>query len=25
VVRPDVRLAANATAQVSTRGCPRPG
>jgi S1-C subfamily serine protease len=25
VVRPDVRLGGNATRQVSTRGCPRPG
>ncbi len=25
VVRPDVRLGGNATAHVSTRGCPRPG
>jgi S1-C subfamily serine protease len=25
VVRPDVRLGGNATARVSTRGCPRPG
>jgi S1-C subfamily serine protease len=25
VVRPDVRLGGNATARVSTQGCPRPG